>query len=190
MMNENWIKGIVQAMLSRIGVPRWGIVDTVNPNDGTARVLLQPEGVLTGYLPIKSVAAGPGMSVIALPSKGDQVQIHPDCGDMEHGVISLASHSTKVPPPNSPATGKPAQSAEYLVIIGGVYLHITGNTIFSGGATWKHVGDLNITGKVTATGNITAGQGTGDQVTLQNHNHNYQPGSGSTTTTSPPIPGA
>ena len=34
------------------GQPRFGIVTSVNPAAATARVTLQPEGVLSGWLPV------------------------------------------------------------------------------------------------------------------------------------------
>jgi hypothetical protein len=43
-------------------------------------------------------------------------------------------------------------------------------------------------GNVTASGDVTAGSGTGGSVTLQNHDHNgVKPGTG---TTAPPVPGS
>ena len=182
MQYENWVKGIVQSMLSRLGRPKWGIVQSVNPAIPAAKVMLQPEGVLSGWLPIKCLANG-AVHVISLPSIGDQVQIHPDGGDAEQGVISMASCGGNIQPPVSPITGKPCGSGEYGIFIGPLYFHLTGGKIYMGG------GDLVLDGNFTATGNVTAGQGTGDQVDLLHHQHNYLPGSGTQTLTTAPQAG-
>lgn len=65
-------------------------------------------------------------------------------------------------------------------------------TITAGsGQTITLRGNTNVIGALTATGNVTAGQGGADQVGLQTHDHqvqNVQTGS-STITTTPPIAG-
>ncbi len=58
---------------------------------------------------------------------------------------------------------------------GTVFIEVAGGGIVNITAP----GGLHITGDITATGEITAGQGTGDSVTLQQHKHiNTQPGGG------------
>jgi hypothetical protein len=54
------------------------------------------------------------------------------------------------------------------------------------------IGNVTIQGSLTATGDITAGQGTGDQVDMQNHTHDVVNVSGGTATiiTSKPIVGS
>ncbi len=178
----NHIRQIVTGMLARQGVSRWGIVETVNPSGPTATVKLMPDGVITGALPIKCLSAG-AVQVIALPSPGDQVQVHADNGDAEHGVIAMAAHGGPLTAAISPVTGKPAQSGEFGIFIGPLYMHLANGKIYMGG------GDLVLNGNMTATGNVTAGMGGGDQVDLLNHTHDYMPGSGSPTPTSAPIAG-
>ena len=178
----NHIKSIVQSMLARQGQPRWGIVTSVNPAIPVAKVMLQPDGVETGWLPIKCIAAGP-VHVIALPSPGDQVQVHADCGDAEHGVIAMAAHGGSVAPPSSPVTNKPPQCGEFGIFIGPLYMHMANGNIYMGG------GNLVLNGAMTATGNVTAGFGTGDQVDVLGHTHGYLPGSGGMTQTNAPTPG-
>ena len=48
---------------------------------------------------------------------------------------------------------------------------------------------LSVTGTISATGNITAGHGTGDAVDMQGHTHLYSPGSGTPTQTASPTAG-
>jgi phage baseplate assembly protein gpV len=182
MHGDNHTKAIVQAMLARQGMTRWGTVSSVNPADMTVKVMFQPENEESGWLPFAFTAAG-SVNIIALPSIGDQVLIHPDTGDAEHGIVSAACHSTQQAPPTSPITGNPPQSGEVYINCGSVYFHITGGKIYMGG------GDLVVAGSITATGNITAGRGGSDAVDLLNHTHQYIPGSGTATQTNAPTAG-
>ena len=191
MHDANHVKAIVQGMLSRQGVPRWAIITTVNPNDATAKCqimpdMLEPGSVTgnpqeTGWLPVLSIAAGP-VNVVALPTKGDQVLVLPDCGDMEHGIIVSAAHNTQDRPPISPATGKPAQSGEVLITLAsGLYFHMTGDTIYTGGGNLVHDGNISASGNVTAHAQAGA-------IDLVGHDHkvfDVQVGQATITTTAP-----
>lgn len=99
----NAIKRHAAAQDAQGGQPRFGLVTSVDPAAGTARVALQPEGVLTGWLPFLSpwVGAGWGMSCPPLP--GDQVLVLPQEGDAEHGVIMGRGWSASAPAPATPA---------------------------------------------------------------------------------------
>lgn len=145
----NHIKSVVAGMLSQRGTARWGLVTSVDPSGPTARVLLQPEGIETGSLPIKCMAAG-AVSVVCLPLNGDMVLVHPDMGDGEHGIIDGAAHNTVTPPPVMPITGKPPQQNEYVINLpGGAYLHFTGGT-------WYFKGNIVVEGNMTLSGTVTA----------------------------------
>ncbi|MEJ0016745.1 MAG: phage baseplate assembly protein V [Acetobacteraceae bacterium] len=67
--------------------PRFGTVTSVNPKTATAKVKLQPEGVLTGWLPVLSPWVGAGWGLCCPPSPGDQVLVLAQEGDAEHGII-------------------------------------------------------------------------------------------------------
>ena len=53
--------------------PRLATIASVNPATATAKVSLQPEGVLSGWLPVLSPWIGNGWGICSLPSPGDQV---------------------------------------------------------------------------------------------------------------------
>jgi phage baseplate assembly protein gpV len=55
--------------------PRFAIVSSVDPGTGNARVMLQPEGTLSGWLPILSPWTGSGWGMCCPPSPGDQVLV-------------------------------------------------------------------------------------------------------------------
>jgi len=83
----NAIKAQAGAMDQSVAQPRFGLVTSVDPTHATARVRLQPEGVLTGWLPVLSPWVGAGWGLACPPSPGDQVFILAQEGDAEHGVI-------------------------------------------------------------------------------------------------------
>ncbi len=84
------------------GQPRFGKVTSVDPSLGTVRVQLQPEGVLTGWLPVLSPWVGAGWGLSCPPSPGDQVLVLPQEGNAEHGVVVARAWSQDAPAPNTP----------------------------------------------------------------------------------------
>ena len=83
----NALKAQASTLDHAFGQPRFGVVSSVNPTAATARVMLQPEGVLTGWLPVLSPWVGAGWGIACPPSPGDQVLVLAQEGDAEHGVI-------------------------------------------------------------------------------------------------------
>jgi len=131
--------------------------------------------VTSGWLPIKCLAARP-VNIIALPSVGDQVQLHSDSGDGENLVVSMASYGGSKIPPISPVTGQPPQSGEVWISTATGWLHMTGGSTF--------IGD-----NLFVTGNVTWGYGTEGQTDAEEHLHSYKPGTGATTNTGAPVAG-
>ena len=118
------------------GTSRFGTVTSVNPATATARVKLQPEGVLTGWLPLLTPWVGNGWGLVCPPSPGDQVLVLPQEGDAEHGLIIASTWSAKTIPP-------PAPSGEFwLVHKSGSYLKLQND------GTIQVKGDLHVQGDV------------------------------------------
>jgi len=86
----------------RVGQPRFGIVTSVDTERGAAKVKLQPDGIITGWLPVLSNWIGEGWGIACPPSPGDQVLIIPQEGYGEHGIIVGRSYSDQKRPPNAP----------------------------------------------------------------------------------------
>ena len=82
--------------------PRFGIVSSVNIEKATARVVLQPDGVLSGWLPVLTAWAGAGWGLVCPPSPGDQVLVVAQEGLSEHGVIVGRAFSEAAKPPTAP----------------------------------------------------------------------------------------
>lgn len=85
-----------------VGV-RLGEVTSVDPNRHAAKVMLQPEGVLTGWLPVPSQWIGNGWGLAAPPSVGDQVVVAFQEADNDHGVVLGRAYSDAQQPPAAPA---------------------------------------------------------------------------------------
>src|ERR1700728_3383275 len=100
-MNElfDLVNVVSNRLVGTSAQPRIGIVSSSDPTTATAKVLLQPEGVLTGWLPVLTQWAGSGWGLSCPPSPGDQVLIIPQEGDAQHGLIVGRFFSNLVRPP-------------------------------------------------------------------------------------------
>jgi uncharacterized protein involved in type VI secretion and phage assembly len=84
---RNVIRQEAQRATADLSLPRAGIVTHYDPAHHTARVELQPEGILTGYLPIATPWAGNGWGFFAPPLLGQVVDVHFHQGGREAGYI-------------------------------------------------------------------------------------------------------
>lgn len=179
-MNELWnkMKGAGVAVASQIGQNRWGTIESVKPSDSgyEAKILLQPEGILSGWLPVLSHSVGGGWGIVAPPEQGTQAFIASDTGDGHHGVIIGLSYSLATKPPvpandfNQP-DGTPVSSGEIAIVSkkGGLIrlcadgsIHIQGNLRIDGNVTIQ--GDVSVEkaqsgalGKISAADDIHSG---------------------------------
>ncbi len=98
----NTLKGFSGTQDAAVGQPRFGMVTSVDTVAGTVRVQLQPEGVLTGWLPLLSPWVGAGWGLSCPPSAGDQVLVLPQEGDAENGVVVGRAWSQAATAPATP----------------------------------------------------------------------------------------
>ena len=132
----NALKARATALIDTRAQNRFGIITSIDPSSGTAKVSLQPEGVLTGWLPVLSPWAGAGWGMVCLPAPGDQVFVLPQEGHAEHGIIAGRVFSKLQPPP-------PAPSGElWLVHSSGSYIKLLND------GTIRVGGDLHVTGDI------------------------------------------
>jgi hypothetical protein len=100
-------------------VPRFGIVDSYDPDRHRAKVVLQPSAdgktPLTGYMPVLVQYMGNGWGVVTPLQQGDQVAVlfMQDHGDA--GVIVGRLYDAGHAPPNR-ADGQPAMAGEVLLV--------------------------------------------------------------------------
>jgi phage baseplate assembly protein gpV len=99
---SNVIKSHASSLDRSTGQVKFGTVTSVNAANATARVLIQPEGVLSGWLPVLSQWVGNGWGVACPPSPGDQVVLAPQEGDVEQGIIIGRVFSAKQTSPSAP----------------------------------------------------------------------------------------
>jgi phage baseplate assembly protein gpV len=99
----NAIKAHASSLDRSTGQIKFGTVTSVDINNATARVLFQPNGILSGWLPILSQWVGNGWGMICPPSPGDQVVMVPQEGDVEQGIIIGRSFSNNQKAPAAPA---------------------------------------------------------------------------------------
>lgn len=88
---------------AHLSLPRAGIVTNYDPDRYAARVQLQPEGILTGYLPIRTDFAGNGWGDYAPPTIGQVVDVHFQQGGKEAGYIAGCFYSSKTKPLSVPS---------------------------------------------------------------------------------------
>lgn len=171
------IRRIVSPMLTQMGQPRYGIVTSVDPNTYTARVLIQPDGILSGWLPIKSEWIGNGWGLVAVPNTGDQVSLIPHDGDANNLMIAGRVYSQQQRPP----AGVPGEF--WLVHVSGAFIKLvnSGAIQIVAPAGLDITANVNITGSVTATGDVT-----GNNISLDNHVHQYVPGTSGSAETGKP----
>lgn len=132
----NAVKAHAAALDRGQGQPRFGVVTSVDPARYAARVKLQPEGVLSGWLPILSPWIGAGWGMFCPPAPGDQVLVLAQEGEAEHGVIVGACFSDRRRAPDG-AVGEV------------VLVHRSGSSFrLANDGTVRIVGDLHVAGEV------------------------------------------
>lgn len=140
----NMVKAQAGGLDGLTGVARFGLVSSFDPAVYAARVLLQPENVLTGWLPILSAWAGAGWGLAAPLIPGAQVLVIFQEGDAEQGVIIGAVWSSVDQPLPAPA------GELWLQHQSGSFLKLLNNgTIELKAPVVKVMGDLMVTGNIS-----------------------------------------
>jgi phage baseplate assembly protein gpV len=158
----NRIKGAAAAVQMQGGQNRWGLVTSVRASDQgyDARVLMQPEDIMSAWLPVLSSFGGPGFGIVSRPSLGMQVMVAPDVGDGHHGIIVGMAYNTTNPAPKPPngfqqSSGTPVDDGEFAVVSkGGAVFRLC-----SDGSIYMKATALNLEGNLMVQGNITASAG-------------------------------
>lgn len=151
----NAIKAQAAALDSRRGEPRFAIVTSVDSTRSMARVMLQPEAVLTGWLPVLAPWIGSGWGFVCPPSPGDQVFVVPQEGDAEHGVIVGRAFSATQSSPSAP----PGEM--WLVHKSGTCIKLTND------------GTVRVTGDLHVQGEVYDNQGSMNQIRSAHNKHTH-----------------
>lgn len=149
----NVIKAHASSLDETLAQPRFGLVSSVDSTRATVRVQLQPEGVLTGWLPVLSPWTGPGWGMWCPPSPGDQVLVLPQEGAAEHGVVVGSAFSLS-------ETCPPALAGEFwLVHSSGSFLKLTNDGTIHVNGPLSLTGNLSVAGNIQASGTVADGHG-------------------------------
>jgi uncharacterized protein involved in type VI secretion and phage assembly len=133
---SNAIKAHAANLDTAAAQAKFGIVASVNGQTQAARVVMQPDGVLSGWLPFLSPWTGSGWGIVCPLSPGDQVFVVPQEGDIEQGVIVGRAYSTAQRPPQAP-------SGEFWIV------HQSGSSLkLCNDGTVRVAGDLHVQGNV------------------------------------------
>lgn len=165
---SNAIKSHAASLDQSTGQIKYGTVTSVNTQTGMARVMIQPDSVLSGWLPVLTQWIGDGWGMICPPSPGDQVLLVPQEGDVEQGIIIGRVFSRQSMPPAAP--------------VGELWLvHKSGSSLkLCNDGTIRVTGDLHVAGDVY------------DQVGplshLRAHYNEHTHSAGAIAATSPPSP--
>jgi hypothetical protein len=127
---EAVIRRHVADALGSIGRPRWGTVTSVDPARMAVRMLMHPDDVESGWIPVLQRGAGPTAADAIIPQIGWTGYTVPDLLDASHPVVMGFIHTDAAPLPTIPATagttpGTPnatpvtAQAGERVLIGGG-----------------------------------------------------------------------
>lgn len=140
----NLVKARAGGMDGLAGVARFGLVSSFDPSTYAARVLVQPENILSGWLPVLSSWAGAGWGMAAPLAPGDQVLVIAQEAASEHGVILGAVWSAVDQP-------MPAPSGELWL------QHKTGSFIklHNDGTIAMQANNVTITGNLIVSGDIS-----------------------------------
>lgn len=79
------IKHVVGQMLGMQAKTQYGVIVSYNPTNYSVKVMIQPAGPETDFIPLAAVWTGKGMGAVFGPSIGDQVRV-----DFVDGVIDAA----------------------------------------------------------------------------------------------------
>lgn len=127
----NIVRREVERALRDRGVTLHGTICAYDPATYRAKVKLQPDGVISNWMPIGSMWVGNGWGIVAPPQNSTQVQVVFQEEDKDSGVITQNLYDDI----NAPPVGSPqvAQGECLLFHSSGSYIKLanTGNLILN-----------------------------------------------------------
>lgn len=146
------VRGQAAIERSNTAHSRYALVRSVDPNSYSVKVELQPDGVLTGWIPVKSQWVGSGWGIASLPTVNQLVVVDPIDGFNDAWVVSGYIYNDSERPPSS------AVGEIRLVHQNGSYLRLTndGKVGINGQA------EVDVSGptvNIQATGNVAVNAG-------------------------------
>ncbi|KVQ85578.1 hypothetical protein WK07_04610 [Burkholderia multivorans] len=146
------VRGQAAIERSNTAHSRYAIVRSVDPNSYSVKVELQPDSVLTGWIPVKSQWVGSGWGLASLPTVNQLVVVDPIEGFNDAWVVSGYLYNDSERPPTS------AVGEVRLVHENGSYLRLTNDgKVGINGQAEVDVGGPTI--NIQATGNVAVNAG-------------------------------
>jgi hypothetical protein len=140
--------------LRQLGQPKWGIVESYNPERHTARVRIQPDDILSGWLHVGTPAVG-GLQVTIPPIIGTMALVLLQEGDAEglSGTLVASGYTDQEIPAAFPsAIGGEATNGQQTELI--IHQPGTGSGMrLTSSGTWFIKGDIVHEGNITSSGN-------------------------------------
>ena len=151
----NGIKATAQQAGQSTATTRQGIVTGYDPSAYAVKVTLQPDGTLTGWIPLKSAWVGNGWGMFCPPSLGDAVEVDFQEADGGVGSAGLRFYNDVDKPLSCPS------GELWLVHKSGSFIKLLNSGAISSSGQWNHAGNITVTG-----GNVLA-----DGKSLKTHTH-------------------
>jgi len=162
----NSIRLVSQTAGQGLARTRVGTVTSYDPNTYSAKVLLQPEGVEIGWLPITSAWSGNGWGLFSPPTSGDTVQLEFQEASMDAGLIVGRFYSDQarpLPAPSGELWAVHKSGAQFKLLNSGAAVFSDGHgasitlngdgSITSAASSWNHSGAFKLSGDATISGN-------------------------------------
>lgn len=164
------LRSVAAGTANAMGQPGFALVSAVDPVNHAVKVVTQPSGIESGWLPYAALQVG-SLRISCPPDVGAHVVLQHIDGDAEHGVVACPIYDAVVMPPLSPATGKVAQPGELLIVagngappqsagsaqgaatVGAPWWHMTKSAIYSGAGQTTET--LTQAGKAWMVGNVS-----------------------------------
>jgi phage baseplate assembly protein V len=160
----NALKAHASSLDQTEGRVKFGTVTSVDYQTATARVKIQPDGVLSGWLPVLSQWVGDGWGLVCPPNPGDQVLLIPQEGDIEQGIIIGRAFSNNQRPPAAP------ENEFWLVHKTGSFLKLCND------------GTIRVNGDLHVQGDVYDRVGALSHLRTAYNSHTYRAPTGGTTT--------
>lgn len=177
----------LQALLanSRKTVTKIGLITSYNPANYTAKVALQPSGILTGWLPVASLWVGPLWGFYSPPSINEQVTVEFIDGSLQAGVVKGRLFNNQDNPLSVPSgelwiVHKKGTFIKWMndgtLILsdghGATQIFNGDGTITSAASQWTHTGPVHFTDNVQVDKTLTATTDViGGGKSLKTHTH-------------------
>lgn len=173
----NQMRRAAEGANSTRATTRHGTVTSYDPANYAIKVELQPDGTLSGWLPLKSPWVGNGWGLFVAPSIGDAVEVDFQEADGGVGSVGWRFFNDSERPLSVPS------GEAWLVHQSGMSIKLTNDQKLAlddgaGASIILGSGNITSTGTWTHTGTLTA-----NGIGLTTHHHTgVQPGSGNSGT--------